>query len=204
MTITYHLPFPTSYEHLPDRSPVLSMDPGSSNMGIAVTEYSYKHQSARVLCNAVMQSPVKGLARDLRKSRDRFLEELHLWVDLYKPDAMIIERYMARGIRGSTGEEINIMIGAAITEFKDIPTLLVSAATWKNDFRRQFPDDRDCLKRLYKVCRTTPHQLDAVLQGLYLLKKGLHLDRINYSIPSLLQQVEDTSLGRLINRKAKY
>lgn len=202
--MTYHNPFPTTYDRRPNRSPVLSMDPGSSNMGIAVTEYSYDHQSARVLCNAIMKSPVKGIAKDLRKSRDRFLEELHLWIDLYKPDAMIIERYMSRGIRGSTGEEINIMIGAAITEFKDIPTLLVSAATWKNDFRRQFPNDQDNLKRLYKVCKTTPHQLDAVLQGLYLLKKGLDLDTIRYSIPSLLDQVESTSLNKLITRKTKY
>jgi hypothetical protein len=79
---------------------------------------------------------------------------------------------------------------------------VIPAATWKNAVKRAGID----LKAEYKRVRVTPHQLDAVLIGLYIGFRGYgRKDFGDVDLPaiwdSILDQVELTSTNRLINRK---
>lgn len=183
----------TSYE-LPEykggKFTILGLDPGSTNFGISCVEYSKR--GSRILANAVLDNPVKGLATGIEEKKNTFLSEIFNWLDNFNCKAIIAERFQSRGLRGNTAEEVTFMIGILSQAF-EIKTKLVIASTWKNAFARQHGEK---LKEFYKLSRTTPHQLDASLIALFGLSTGFHAD-IEYSIGNLITKVENSSLTRL-------
>ena len=175
---------------------VLSLDPGSSNFGIAC---SADVGGKLVLkANSVLSNPMKNMKGDLRSSRIAFLKEIDYWVSNFNCKAIIAERYQARGIRGNSGELISMMMGIVLQRYRKLDIQFVTAASWKNDWNRNHDID---LKDLYKVCRTTPHQLDATLIGAYFLQQKMKR-RYEYSLQSLIDGVAGVSCAKLFNRKA--
>lgn len=178
---------------------VLSLDPGSRNMGIAATQIDLQTGRAAIIANAVMTNPIHDLTQDkLEHQRDAFVWELNQWVTLFDPNAIVAERFQSRGLKGSLVECVNLMLGTIMGHYADRSVKLLTAATWKNKFQRAHAVD---LKELYKICGAQPHQLDATLIGLWALEKGL--SPFPHSVNSVLASVERTSLVRLSQRKAK-
>lgn len=176
----------------------LSLDPGSTNMGIAVA--GYEDERPILVANAVMHNPIKGLTKDLVNKKHLFIAEVEQWVERYNVKTIIVERFQARGLMGTTVEEVSIMIGVLLQHFDHLDVRLVIASTWKTQWNRNFKEYS--MKDLYKICPATSHQVDAVLIGLY------HFEKEYGYVPSydperLVQIIGDASLTKTINRKRK-
>lgn len=177
---------------------LLGLDPGKTNHGIAVI--GLRDQKLSVISNAVMDNPVSELAKKFRTGLDLYLEEIDQWVSTYKPVGIVAERFMTRGTMGTTIEVVGIMLGALATRY-DLPIKLLSAATWKNDFRRRFTEQgHPELSDFYKVAGVTPHALDACLIGCYGFTVGLG-QPMKYTPSSIIKQADETSCCRLTKRK---
>lgn len=185
------------YELIPNKKAptVLSLDPGTANCAIACSTLT---EQPVLLANALLRSPIRGLTSGLPQKRRAFLQELALWVKAYDPSIIIMERFQSRGLKGSTVEEISVMLGCVLTQYPKLDVQFITAATWKNQWHRDFSGYE--LKTLYKVCRTTPHQLDATLIGLHAGQKKLGYSP-TYHPENLLQGVASVSLDPLYNRQ---
>jgi hypothetical protein len=173
---------------------ILSLDPGSKNTGIAIV--AINKNKTQVVANSILTNPLYDLTKFLQQ-REIFREEIDNWIQTYKPNGIIIERFQARGLLGSLGELVSIMIGI-ISERYSLPIKLVTASTWKNQWNRKFLDYP--LDDLYKKCKITPHQLDAILIGRFGLELGLKIE-LKDVIIEIIKQSEQTSLIPLIKRK---
>ncbi len=174
---------------------ILSLDPGSSNFGISCSALIDGQPVLKA--NGLLQNPIKQLKSDLAGQRKRFLQEIDYWITSFGCKAIVAERYQARGIRGNSGELISLMMGIILQRYRKLDVQLITAAQWKNDWHRQYDFN---LKDVYKACRTTPHQLDATLIGLYGLQQ-LEGRKFDYNVQGLLDGVAAVSLGKLFNRK---
>lgn len=177
---------------------LLSLDPGSRNMGIAcLGAYGNKIE---VIANSIMTHPIESLVDDYKLGLTTYLEEVARWVKLYRPDGFIMERFQTRS--GSGGgpliELVSVMVGAITTQYVDKPCRIVAAATWKNAFHRRFTEV--ALDELYRHSRTTPHQLDAILIGCFGLESGMQKE-FDYDPLDIVEQAEATSRLPLINRR---
>lgn len=187
---------------------IFSHDFGSANYGYGITQVKLVGDRIlfRILENGLCPSTIRDLSsiKQRRTERDGFVDWLTKIRDQHNPDVLAGERYMTRGIKGPTIESVNIMIGAVENSPAFWPQMIkvIPAATWKNAVKRAGID----LKAEYKRVRVTPHQLDAVLIGLYIGFRGYgRKDFGDVDLPSIwdkiLDQVELTSTNRLINRK---
>lgn len=187
---------------------IFSHDFGSANYGYAITKVKIEGQKVlfRIIENGLCPSTIRDLSSTKQRQvqRDSFISWLSGIRDQHQPDVLAGERYMTRGIKGPTIESVNIMIGAVENSPVFWPQMIkvIPAATWKNAVKRAGID----LKAEYKRVRVTPHQLDAVLIGLYIGFRGYgRKDFGDVDLPaiwdSILDQVELTSTNRLINRK---
>lgn len=155
-------------------------------MGIAVVELQRKKPVC--LANALLECPLDDLKVGFRDYLAAFVAEVETWVEEFSPDALILERFQARGLRGgTTSEVVSIMIGAITMHYIHLPTRLVTAATWKNPFQKKHGK----LTEMYKQC-PTPHQLDAALIGVYGLSTGLNIE-LEYNVPKFVLQIGKTS-----------
>ena len=176
---------------------ILSLDPGFSNFGIACSAVTNNRFELRA--NAVLNNPMREMKGDLQKSRIRFVKEIDYWIQSFNCKMIIAERFQARGIRGNSGELVSMMMGILFQKYRKLDIRFITAATWKNDFHRT---QDYCLKDLYKVCGTTPHQLDATLIGVYGLQQKFNC-KYPYTVQNLISGVESVSRGKLFNRKLK-
>jgi hypothetical protein len=129
-----------------------------------------------------------------------FLDEIRKWVELYRPDGLIAERFMLRGAGTgmAMGELVPSMVALIKAEFK-LNTWTIPAAQWKVPTQNRFRFD---LKEAYKEVLVEPHQLDSALIGLYGLEKGMGL-YFDMGIEDVFKQVEGTSLLPLKERRRK-
>lgn len=188
---------------------IFSHDPGTANYGYGVTQVHQtedRKMRIRVLENGLCASTIRSLnSLSARKiERDGYVDFLKQIKAKHNPDILCGERFMTRGIKGPTVESVNIMLGALENNIVFWPRMvkMIPAATWKNAVNRSGVD----LKAEYKRTRVTPHQLDAVLIGLYIGFQGFgRKDFDGIDLPdiwdSLLDQIELTTTARLINRK---
>jgi hypothetical protein len=174
---------------------VFSMDPGSTNYGMAVVEATLDGK-VRVVANSLCSNPVYDLTQ-FNEQRKAYIAEIDKWVKLYEPGGLVAERFLSRGLQGSLGEYVSCMIGFTAQEYDHLSFLAPMAATWKVPLQRRFEFD---LKELYKQCGTTPHQLDACFIGIYALEKGLG-QKLDYEPVNIAIQAENTSLVRTVNRR---
>lgn len=181
---------------------VLAHDPGKTNYGIAVVQGQAVRNKlqVKVLLTKKLRRPLKRLKdpEQLTAEVGAYLGEVGRLVEKYKPDLMIFERFMSRGIKGTTIEVVNVMLGALHCTFKQ--TLVpIAAVTWKSQFKRRWKFDLD---RAYKECKTEPHLVDATLMGIYLLSKELDVaPRLNFD--QVLKAIEGVCAEPLINRVSR-
>lgn len=151
---------------------VLGIDPGSVNAGYAIVRVRVKGKRSEYKLEEC--GKLKHLLKDLKKPHKKELKahvkEVRALVKKYKVDYVLVERYMTRGIKGSTIEAVNQMLGALeiglTQEITQIP-----AAVWKNQVNRKFD-----LKEFYATVPVEPHEVDAVLQAVWLAGKKLEVD----------------------------
>jgi hypothetical protein len=191
---TYELPKECGLK--PDTKRILTIDPGSRNMGISVVAVNGRGR-LKVVANAIVTDPLFDLTK-LGPQSDVFMSEIGKWVDLYKPNGIVIERFQTRGLLGPLVEIVSVMIGLIRGQHPNIPIKAITAATWKNEFARRH--GKGVLDELYKLSRTTPHQLDSALIGVFGLEKGLR-QIFEYDPRDIVRDAELSSLVRLINRK---
>ena len=188
---------------------VLGFDPGKVNFAWSVTDH--------IISNTNMVSCVvySGLVPDMPISlKDELLAGfvkpsnfLYTKIGDYQPDSIIVERFMAQGLRvGTTIEISNIIAGILLSESMslDIDDFhMVTAVTWKNAFNRML-GHKDALKETYKVCAATPHQVDASLMGCWIASSMLLCEPFESiadedSLARFLESLELTSQHKLRN-----
>lgn len=162
---------------------ILAFDPGSRNMGIALV--AKKGKNLGVIANSVMTNPVNDLTM-VNAPKQKFIDEVGRWVDEYKPQGIIAERFQTRGLGGPLIEQVSFMLGLLAGHF-GLPIKLITASTWKNKFQRRF--DIDLKEDVYKEIKIQPHQLDACLIGCYGLEFALDQEFV-YTPESIIDMAE--------------
>lgn len=152
---------------------IIGLDPGSKNFGVFVGRVygTTEVLKIEVLHTAMLQHTIHDLTTTtLDRTIERFLDELGFLYDKYLPDLVVVERFQARGIKGSINETVNMMIGMILMQAlhaycEEIPVVRpCTPASWKNKVNR-FCD----LKELYnegKQIGLLPHQIDSALMGI--------------------------------------
>ncbi len=181
---------------------VLAFDPGKTNFGYCLTEFESK--KFKVFENGLLRPTIGNINTKIKEETQGFKGAI---IDLCKkkPDGLVAERFMTRGLHGPLIEQIAMMLGTALSKIDDIlPDIkvkYVTAAVWKNETNLTLH-----LDQLYKITAVKPHQLDAFLMGAYFYHIYLNKDRAAFaklltSYPRFLKQVEKTSLEKLRNLK---
>lgn len=183
---------------------ILGIDPGSVNAGYAVLLVRVKNKKVQYKLEEC--GKLDNLLKDLKKPHKKVLrahvKEVKSLVTKYQVDYLLTERYMTRGIKGSTIEAVNQMLGALeiglSQEITQIP-----AATWKNQVNRIFD-----LKDFYKSVRVEPHEVDAVLQAMWLAGKKLDVNvlaifKSKKNINQLRKVIECRTTSKLKKAKVK-
>lgn len=166
---------------------VLSMDPGTTNYAASVLRFAPGPRlKMKVLGTKLVENTVRNPAA-LNVEYRRFMSEILILESEFGPfDLVVAERFQSRGLKGTTIESINMMLGVLATMYPQLA--LYTASTWKNSFNRRFNEDGvkalnelyDDLKALVKpqpkIERRTNHELDCSLMGIYHACKHLEVD----------------------------
>lgn len=173
----------------------LSFDPGTRNFGISCV--AAKDDRVKVMANSILTNPMHDMTQ-FEAQKKVFLAELARWVDLYKPNALVAERFMLRGMGTgqAMGELVPSMVALASGYFR-LNTFTIPAAQWKVPLQNRFNFD---LKELYKQALVEPHQLDSAFIGIYGLEKGLR-KTFKFDPSKVVVQVEDSALLPLKTRR---
>lgn len=143
---------------------ILALDPGTSNFGWSVL-YASSPNDIQVKETGMLRSTVKDLKTDVSSQIKYFEKELDNVMNKWEINAVSVERFMARGMKGVTIELVNIMLGVTLARLNDgkRKLLVMPASQWKNEFNRHSSLDK--LYELAKGCSV--HQLDSVGIGVY-------------------------------------
>ena len=128
---------------------VLSMDPGTTNYAASILKIapSGEKLKVRVVGTRLVENTIKVPADLVPESRAYISEIRHL-EHLYGPfDLVVAERFQSRGLKGTTIEAINMMLGALAVTYPQLT--IYTASTWKNSFNRKF-ENSNALKELYE------------------------------------------------------
>lgn len=151
---------------------VLSFDPGTRNFGVfGGTLFGAKTlHKIRPKLSTMLENPIRSFGPELWEDTKLFREEIRQLVLTVRPDVIVIERYQSRGLKGTTIEMVNFMIGYiygmldVLSEELGKPVVikLLMASTWKNALNRKFR-----IEELYeKMPESQWHRLDACLMGI--------------------------------------
>lgn len=183
---------------------ILCLDPGSRNFGYCVIEidengfqYLEIGQILKTIVNlTALPAYRKGPKRKKKIAKEdrpfdppvqdmlpQFRKVLMAILKDWNPDEIVVERFQARGLKGSTIEAVSIMIGIILLQgyLRKIKVRLITAAQWKNVVNKHV-----ILDTLYSHTQLdgfTPHETDASCMGLY------HFANNNKEILSWVNQV---------------
>jgi len=190
----------------------LSFDPGEKNFAYSILEHKYSKNRmlSRSVKNGLFESPIKHLndKEKFKAESIKFHNELGSLLS-NSIDIVTVERFMGRGIKiGNLTESANIMIGVVVVKSKKITNTfpqLIPPMTWKNAYNRIVIDDLDAC---YKICRTSNHQLDASLLGIYSASLFYNITpfssiKTEKKRDKFLSSIEKTSQTKLIQRREK-
>lgn len=164
---------------------VLSMDPGTSNYAASVLRVASDdtRMKVKVVGTRLVENTVKVPA-DLVPELRSYISEIRYLEHLYGPfDLVVAERFQSRGLKGTTIEAINMMLGALAVTYPELT--IYTASTWKNAFNRKldpfnlkdlYDDLKELVKPIPKAERSTVHELDCSLMGIYHACKELGFD----------------------------
>ncbi len=144
---------------------VLGLDPGTTNFGWSVIEVSDR-LGVKVLGVGLVKNTIKGLTGNLEQDYRAFKDEIYSLLMEQRPNVIVAERFMSRGMKGTTIEAVNIMIGGLMSisqEEGPDDTRLVTAAQWKNELNKVVN-----LETVYQTCKPlTAHECDSMMIALY-------------------------------------
>lgn len=194
---------------------ILSFDPGEKNFAYSMN----MHRSDPILRHKIVKNGlVSNCINNLKTSEIlegqhiKFSDEILGMLTTFKPDYVVMERFMGRGLKvGTTSETTNIMIGIIITLCRQqgIPFKLVNASTWKNAYnkaRSKFVTSN--IKDEYKLIGTTPHQYDATMIGIYYahvlcMENPFKRWADDMVRDSIMASIEKSSEVKLVQRRVK-
>lgn len=171
---------------------MLSLDPGTANHGWAVLKVKRPFKP-EVLATGLIHNNINDLKGNIQDRAARYLSEIQAIIEQFDVDSIAVERYMTRGLKGTTIECVNVMIGAimGITWNKvDIGAeriMLMPASQWKNEWNR-YSD----LVAFYDKVKVVAHQVDSVGIGLYAAAQYLGVkpfESIKKLEPALARQI---------------
>jgi Holliday junction resolvasome RuvABC endonuclease subunit len=206
---------------------VIGFDPGISNFGVGVIvipknlhkrviikevveiESALRNLTNQIQIkkpNAAEKAKIKSkkmTKNDLKKfepvqeSMLKFYNAVADFFDLHNPDVVVIERFQARGLGGTTIEAISMMIAIIAMQCisRDIKFYTCTAAEWKNTANKHI-----VLDSLYPVFKKTlsNHVIDGSMMALIIASKhnniGAIIDRIINMQTSLTSYVKKQSL----------
>lgn len=166
---------------------ILSFDPGVKNFGFCLTKVTDKNY--QILDRGILKHTVSNLKGEQCIQSINMILEINriLRKNLLKIgglELVVAERFMARGMRQTTGEMITFMIGMLNLLFITPGMELVTASTWKNQANRHLPmlitriKKRNGWKKLekpldavYAIAEVENHVVDAALIGVYVFNK---------------------------------
>jgi len=167
------------------RKRIGAFDLGSVNTAFSLIKVSKKP----VIKHAFMVPPS---LRDLKdaafpKQMRKLKRTLAKLLDKYKPDEVIAERYMNRGIKGVQVEILGILLGCLSTLClqRKIPMRLVTASTWKLAVNRR---EKGLLDKFYSYFPSNKrHRVDAIMIGMWHIDKkfGMNVKRIEKYISKM-------------------
>ena len=162
---------------------ILGCDPGSKNYGFTCLTARVKNGYLKThiheigmfqrCINNLTAKPAKppksrrkkeGMWAPLQEQLPIFEEFWAGVLDEFKPDIFMVERYQARGGKGTTIECVSIMNGiiASLCLDRNIEFMMITAATWKNRVNSQFD-----LEDSYKQVDFPDHMVDSSFIGVY-------------------------------------
>lgn len=183
---------------------ILAFDPGVTNFAWVYLEVTRPFKVS-VVESGMIHTTIKTLDDDILVNATDFLGEVSALFKKFKPQQFIMERFMARGMKGLTIELVNIMIGIHLgwlTERKfsfERRVKLITAAQWKNEWNKNAS-----LEDFYKKPDVVPHQVDALgigLYGAYYWFRDQPFANIAALEASLVSQLNETNQGHLIRRR---
>ena len=155
---------------------VLSLDPGSRNFAYCVTsidENKFRFLEIGQISNTIVN--LTALTRKSKKIVDesvdvmtpKYIKSMSGLLTEYAIQEIVIERFQARGLKGSTIEAVSIMVGIlmCIAHNRGLKIRLITAAQWKNQVNRIVT-----LNNSYGESHKlgfTPHETDASYMGIY-------------------------------------
>lgn len=150
---------------------IAGIDPGSRNFAITVIDDNKKVIKTTLIQNAIRNltnTPTKKEPLIFRQQVSRFLKEIRPYlIDL---DYLLIERFQGRGLRGSQGEMVSVMIGLLVADCRKhkIKYTLLTASQWKNHFNRLYKEyNLNDLYETAKAYKLKPHTIDSFLIACY-------------------------------------
>lgn len=193
-----------------------SLDPGSKNVGYAVTDH-WIGDDLEFRCDVVQCGMVPGMPTSVPADAESMFEQLESAMsDTFlaaaaDADMWAFERFMVRGPRvGAVAEIANLIIGYVCSFACGTGAMhMLPAVTWKNAFARMAKrNDLDALEDLYKVCCTPPHELDAALIGCYaassyLLAEPFSMFVDRTTLYGFLDGLETATSSKLARRQRK-
>lgn len=142
---------------------ILSIDPGTKNFAVCLQD------GGIVRGTMYLHQLIDAIKTDEPERIDGYAQAVSRLLDTTAPDAVIIERFMARQFSAKIIELVGVMIGIMVMlcRARDVPLTIVSSAQWKTPFKRVGD-----LKALYAHGKARygmePHVIDAMLLGRYL------------------------------------
>lgn len=111
---------------------ILALDPGKQNFAFAVGE------DGRLERFGFVGSLLTDLTTDLTTQAADLGNEFRKLIEETRPDMIVAERFMARGLpgQGANSEFINISLGILLAAALPIPVRIIPSATWKNHWSR--------------------------------------------------------------------
>jgi Holliday junction resolvasome RuvABC endonuclease subunit len=184
---------------------VLAIDPGVTNAAWAILRVSHSG-IFKVVAHGKILNAMTNMNGDIIKDVKKFQSELLEIVDNYNVNALIIERFQSRGLKGTTIELVNLMIGCLMAEMERIKgrhilVSLITPSQWKNEWNRN-----SNLEAFYKKVNCVVHQVDAIGIGLYGAYTWLGLKPFADIVKrekNLAKQINQTNSGKVIGGRPK-
>lgn len=184
---------------------VLAIDPGTTNCAWAVIEVN--KTTIKILASGQIIDTIKKIHENvfINKEVDNFYTEVFSIMEEYLVDTIIFERFMARGLKGTTIELVNIMLGiiSGIIISRNIHwkhrLRAITPAEWKNSWNKS-----GNLLHFYKKVECSPHQVDAIGIGIYGAQTLLGIKPFeNFNESELVKQINSNNFAKAIIRIKK-